>query len=238
MDRAIRGVLFDKDGTLINFSRTWAPAIREAALFASRGDQVIADKLLVAGGCDPESGEVAGGSLLAGGTNRDIAAAWIEQADGWALDPLTRHLDEIFTRRGVPHAEALADLPALFGALVARGLIVGVATSDCALSAHLTLERFEALESVAFLSGYDSGHGSKPGPGQALAFCEACGLAPGEIAVVGDNSHDLEMAASAGAGLKIAVLSGTGTRDQLAPLADVVIASIAEIGPVLDTTKA
>ena len=234
MARAIRGVLFDKDGTLINFSRTWAPALREAALFTSRGDESLADQLLVAGGCDPATGEVAGGSLLAGGTNRDLAEAWSAEVDGWDLDHLTRNLDEIFTRLGVPHAEALADLPSLFGALVARGLTLGVATSDCALSAQLTLERFEALEPVAFLSGYDSGHGSKPGPGQALAFCAACGLEPSEIAVVGDNYHDLEMAANAGAGLKIAVLCGTGTRDQLAPLADVVIGSIAEIGPVLE----
>lgn len=236
MDMAIRGVLFDKDGTLINFSRTWAPALRQAALFASRGDEALADRLLVAGGCDPATGEVAGGSLLAGGTNRELAEAWIVEVAGWQVDLLTRHLDEIFTRLGVPHAEALADLPGLFNRLVARGLTVGVATSDCALSAELTLERFGALETVAFLSGYDSGHGSKPGPGQALAFCAACDLAPGEIAVVGDNYHDLEMAANAGAGLKIAVLSGTGTRDQLEPLADVVIASIAEIGPVLETS--
>ena len=233
MVRDIRGVLFDKDGTLINFSRTWAPALREAALFASRGDEALADRLLAAGGCDPATGEVMGGSLLAGGTNRELAEAWVAEVNGWDIDRLTWHLDEIFTRLGVPHAEALADLPDLFEALVARGLTLGVATSDCALSAQLTLERFEALEAVAFLSGYDSGHGSKPGPGQALAFCAACDLAPGEIAVVGDNSHDLEMAASAGAGLKIAVLSGTGTRDQLEPLADVVIASIAEIDSVL-----
>ena len=234
MGEAIRGVLFDKDGTLINFSRTWAPALREAALFASRGDEGLADRLLMAGGCDPATGEVAGGSLLAGGTNRELAEAWSAEIDGWAVDHLTLHLDEIFTRLGVPHAEALTDLPSLFDALVADGLTVGVATSDCALSAQLTLERFGALELVAFLSGYDSGHGSKPGPGQALAFCSACGFAPGEIAVVGDNTHDLEMAANAGAGLKVAVLSGTGTRDQLEPLADVVIGSIAEIGPVLD----
>lgn len=233
MRTAIRGVLFDKDGTLINFARTWAPAMREAALFTSRGDEGLAERLLRLGGCDPESGEVAGGSLLAGGTNRDIAEAWLAEAGGWALEPLRQHLDELFTRLGVPHAEPLADLPGLFRELAGRGLTLGVATSDCALSAELTLQRFDALEAVAFLSGYDSGHGSKPGPGQALAFCAACGLEPGEIAVVGDNSHDLEMAASAGAGLKVAVLSGTGTRVQLEPLADAVIASIAEVGDLL-----
>ena len=123
MGEGIRGVLFDKDGTLINFSRTWAPALRQAALFASRGDESLADRLLLAGGCDPATGEVAGGSLLAGGTNRELAEAWIAEIDGWELDHLTRHLDEIFTRLGVPHAEALADLPDLVEALAARGLL-------------------------------------------------------------------------------------------------------------------
>ena len=50
-----------------------------------------------------------------------------------------------------------------------------------------------------------------------------------EIAVIGDNSHDLEMARSGGAGLAIGVLSGNGTREALEPLADVILASVADL---------
>ena len=55
------------------------------------------------------------------------------------------------------------------------------------------------------------------------------GIDLGEIAVIGDNSHDLEMARSGGAGLAIGVLSGNGTREALEPLADVILASVADL---------
>ena len=59
--------------------------------------------------------------------------------------------------------------------------------------------------------------------------CDLTGLRPAEVAVVGDNRHDLEMARAGGAGLAIAVLSGTGTRQTLEPLADVVLRSVADL---------
>ena len=52
---------------------------------------------------------------------------------------------------------------------------------------------------------------------------------PREVAVVGDNPHDLEMARSGGAGAAIGVLSGNSGADDLAPLADVVLPSIREL---------
>ena len=47
--------------------------------------------------------------------------------------------------------------------------------------------------------------------------------------MVGDNRHDLEMARAGGAGLAVGVLSGTGTRESLMPLADVILNSIADL---------
>ena len=35
---AIRGVLFDKDGTIIDYWRTWVPINREVALYAAGGN--------------------------------------------------------------------------------------------------------------------------------------------------------------------------------------------------------
>jgi phosphoglycolate phosphatase len=65
-------------------------------------------------------------------------------------------------------------------------------------------------------------------------FCEATGLAPGAIAVVGDSHHDMEMGRAAGAGLLVGVLTGTGGRDDLAPHAHHVLESIVELEALLD----
>jgi phosphoglycolate phosphatase len=69
-----------------------------------------------------------------------------------------------------------------------------------------------------------------------LAFADHCGLAPDEVALVGDSLHDLEAARAAGA-VAIAVLTGrTGlaARPELEPHADHVIESIADLPDLLD----
>ena len=62
-----------------------------------------------------------------------------------------------------------------------------------------------------------------------FAFAKLTGLSPAEIAFVGDNRHDLECGRAAHAGLVVGVLSGTGTRAALAPLADVILGSVVEL---------
>jgi phosphoglycolate phosphatase len=65
------------------------------------------------------------------------------------------------------------------------------------------------------------------------AFAAATGLEPIEIAMVGDNSHDIETARAGGAGLAIAVLSGNAAHGDIAHLADHTLASIAELPQLL-----
>jgi phosphoglycolate phosphatase len=71
---------------------------------------------------------------------------------------------------------------------------------------------------VAAPFGYDSVAKPKPAPDMVHAFATPP-VRPRQIAVVGDNTHDLEMARAAGA-VAVAVLSGNGGRADLAPLAD------------------
>jgi phosphoglycolate phosphatase len=60
---AIKGVLFDKDGTLLDYFETWMPVNRELSLAVADGDEALAQRLLVAIGYDPEQGLVRPGSV-------------------------------------------------------------------------------------------------------------------------------------------------------------------------------
>jgi tetraacyldisaccharide 4'-kinase len=53
----ISAILFDKDGTLLDFDKSWQPVNRKAALFAARGDQTLADHLMRVCGMDPVTGK-------------------------------------------------------------------------------------------------------------------------------------------------------------------------------------
>ena len=46
----ITGILFDKDGTLLDYVKSWVPVNYELARIAARGDDDLARVLLRAGG--------------------------------------------------------------------------------------------------------------------------------------------------------------------------------------------
>jgi len=230
----IRGILFDKDGTLLDYGATWMPANRAAALAAARGDRALAERLLIAGGYDPARGRIIANRVLAAGTIPEIAQAWAPHVPDWRLADLTELLDRVFQAESAGSAAPVTDLAPLFLRLKGRGVRLGVATSDSRRGVEVTLGAFAVLDLLDFVASYDSGHGSKPDPAIVHGFCAATGLTAGEVAVVGDNLHDLHMGRSAGAGLVVGVLTGTGEHADLSGHADHVLHSIAELEDLLD----
>ena len=229
----IRGVLLDKDGTILDYAKTWIPINREVALAAASGDQTLADTLLRAGGHDPETDQVAPGTPLAAAAPDGITACFASVLGHRAPPELLATVTHLFADGGGKHAVLLDGAREAIMALKAMGLRIGVATNDADGGMRASLKRVGLLDAFDFLVAADGGHGAKPGPGMALAFAKAVGLAPGALAAVGDTAHDLEMATRAGYGLKVAVLSGTGTRDDLAPFADVILGSIRDVPEIL-----
>ncbi|MFK0209005.1 HAD family hydrolase [Agrobacterium sp. NPDC090283] len=217
--RSIAAVLFDKDGTLLGYDASWGPVNRELASIAARGNAALADRLLIACGMDPVTGHVVPDSLLAAGNTAEIAAGLVAAGSPCDVVELTQRFDRLFTEaadKSVP----VTDLKAFFARLKARGYKLGIASSDNENSIRQTAIRFGFEADIDFVAGYDSGYGTKPQPGMVLGFCEAIGFPPERVAVVGDNNHDLHMAKNAGAGLRIAVLTGTGSRESLGADAD------------------
>ncbi len=181
---------------------------------------------------DPVSGETRADSLLAAGNAAEIALGFAAAGSPIDAAELTVLLDDLFVR-AVEYAVPVTDLRVLFRRLKAQGLKIGIASSDNESSIRRTAARFEIDGWVDFVAGYDSGFGTKPEAGMLLGFCASTGLEPRQVAMVGDNAHDLRMGQAAGAGLKVGVLTGTGTRDTLAALADICIDDITVLQSLL-----
>ncbi len=229
---AIRGILFDKDGTLLDYNRSWLPVNRELAHIAARGDAGLAGSLLLACGMDPVSGHVVPDSLLAAGNTRQISEGLVAAGSMLDVDELTSRLDALFSG-AAQFAVPVTDLGPFFKRLKVRGFRLGVASSDNQTSIRETARRFGFLDCLDYIAGYDSGFGVKPEPGMVLGFCEATGLTPGEVAMVGDNNHDLHMGRNAGVGLNVGVLTGTGSAESLAAAADYCLEDITRLEPLL-----
>ena len=230
--KSLKAILFDKDGTLIDFERTWAPVNRAAAQLAAPTDSALAASLLDFCGVDPATGRTRADSLFAAGNAAEIAREMVAHGSPVGLARLTAELDRLFAAAGAS-AAPVVDLPALFSQLKQSGFAIGIASSDVAAGIQGTVRALGVGQFVDFIAGYDSGYGHKPDAGMALAFCRQAGCAPGQMMVVGDNRHDMAMGRAAGAGAVIGVLSGTGTSGTLSELADAVIASIAGLPDLL-----
>ncbi len=233
----IRGVLFDKDGTLFDFAATWRAATYALLAALAPDDPARQRALGRAVGFDTDAGRFEAGSAIVAGSARDMAALWrdhLPEIDAAAIEAraaaAARHLG------GPTLSPAADDLPGLLDGLRGRGLALGVATHDAEDSARRHLAAVGALDRFDFIAGYDSGHGLKPGPGMVLAFAAHVGIEARAVAMVGDSAHDMGAARAAGA-LAVAVLTGPATEADLAPLADVVLRSIVDLPAWLSAAR-
>jgi phosphoglycolate phosphatase len=235
---AIRGILFDKDGTLIDFPSTWTPVLQALAQEFAKGDQGRFDELMATAGYDQRQRCFRQGSIWAAGNTLDLVTAWLPEARGSERVAAARRVDDYCERIAPDTAVPVADLAKFFGNLRQSGFSLGVATNDVTRSAKATMERLGVADLLCSILGYDSVARPKPAADMVLAFCAEAGIEPAEVAVVGDNLHDLIMARAAGAALAVGVLTGNGSRDDLAPYADHVIASIEDLPRLLQSLDA
>jgi phosphoglycolate phosphatase len=229
MPSPICAILFDKDGTLLDYWKTWVPINREVTLFAAGGDQALANELLRLGGQDPETDQLRPNTLLASAGVGEIAEAFTRHLGARAPANLYDSIVRIFRDGGARTSVMIDGVRESVLTLKRRGYMLGLATNDTHAGIEASMARFDILPAFDFFCGCDSGFGAKPLPGMAHAFAKAVNLPPQTIAVVGDSTHDLEMGRRAGYGLTVAVLSGTGTRDDLAPHADLVLDSVCDL---------
>jgi len=223
----VRGILLDKDGTLIDCDATWGPVIQHlVAEFAPLGD---AAALMDAAGLDPATGRLRAGSVWAAGSTHDLVRLWWPEAGRDEILRTAARIDAACAERSAHSAVPLLDLDRFLQDLSDRGLTVGIATNDSLASLNAFIDRHELAGRIDHRFGYDSVVQPKPDGDMVHAFCAAASLEPAEVAVVGDNTHDLEMARAAGAGWAVGVLTGNGGREDLEPLADVILNGVADL---------
>jgi phosphoglycolate phosphatase len=225
----MRGLLFDKDGTLLDFEASWSRVYRELCLDLAEGDAATAEAMLVAGGFDPATKRFRAGAALAAGHTVDIVRIWYPALTGSALDAMVGRIDKVFHANGVTSSVPISGLRETLAALSDTGFKMGVATNDGTAGTRAALAALDVARFLPHVFGYDSVQRPKPAPDIVHAFAAATGVPLAAIAVIGDNRHDLEMARAAGAGAAIGVLSGNGGREELAPLADVVLDSVRDL---------
>ncbi|KZL18865.1 Phosphoglycolate phosphatase [Pseudovibrio axinellae] len=224
----VRAILFDRDGTLIDFNKTWGTVLQHVLMDLADGDVSLAKELgrLVKFDYDKSACE-SGSPIL---TNPPSG-----YSEPWAL-----HLGVRFDRVFIDRIEALLlehaaecvapfeDTASSIKALSEAGLPIGLATNGTEASAFAQLKKLGILDYFTFVVGYDSGHGEKPEPGQLFGFAEHTNIEPQYIAMVGDSLHDMHAAQNAGM-LRVGVTTGALTAEELNGHCDHLLGSLTEL---------
>lgn len=221
----IKGLLFDKDGTLFDFAHTWESWAEAFLLRSCEGDRLRAGRVGADIGFDLDTRKFRRDSVAIAGTPLQITQTLLPHFPDMTETALGDMLEEEAEK--APQIEAVPLLP-LLTELGAAGIKLGVATNDTErpTQAHLTSVGIRGF--FDFVAGSDSGFGGKPQPGQMFAFAKAVALDPAQIAMVGDSTHDLRAGRAAGMST-VAVLTGLAEHSELAPHADVVLPDIGHL---------
>jgi phosphoglycolate phosphatase len=229
---AIKGILFDKDGTLIEVNGTWVPIYKKMLADIFKADPVRVEELLVIAGYDPETDGFRPGSILAGGTTEQLVNVWWPDLDAAGQQGKVDLINRDYASLARTFLKPLMDLVPVFDELHALGMKLGVGTNDIHASATNHMQQLGVHDYFVEIIGADSVAIPKPSGQMIARFAEVTGLRPHEIAMVGDNSHDMEEARAGGA-MAIAVLSGNARHGDIAHLADHTLDSVADIPRLL-----
>lgn len=226
----ISAILFDKDGTLFDFHKTWGAWSRDFLLDLAAGDMTLARSMAAAVDFDLDAARYGQFSVLVAATPHEIAEALLPFLPGASLAAVVSRMNALSAE---VEQQPATPLGPLLDELASRGLGLGVVTNDSEAPARAHLLAAGVLTRFDRVIGCDSGYAPKPAPDGLLAYAELSGLSPQSVVLVGDSPQD--MAAARAAGMRaVGVLTGVATHGQLAPLADSVLPSIAGLPRWLD----
>jgi len=229
----IKAILFDKDGTLIDFTATFAPATKAVIERLAGGSPQTARRMAKAVDFDMEALVIADDAVLIAGSLANIADCWFEFADDDDEEEFLRKVDRLYIEHSLQSLVPFPSLEPTLKMLQSKGLGLGIATNDSEQAARSHMQQLGIEASFDFIAGFDSGHGEKPAPGMVTAFAKHSSLPPARVAMVGDSVHDCNAGRAAGACV-VAVTSGLANFDDLQPHADHVISGIAQLPMLID----
>ena len=207
----IKAVLFDKDGTLLEFSDLWIDSVIG---FLKEKDLTEEDRrsLYKKVGIN-ENNKVEENSILSSETARDLAEIFSEfikedeekiykELDNYLLDFLKNSKSEI---------KETCDLKKMFEYLKSKNIIIGIFTSDNYRQAKFSMEYLKVDSFIDFYAAADL-YKKKPDTEGLEIFKEKYNLRDKEIMIVGDSKVDMIFGKDT---IKVGVLCGTGSKEML-----------------------
>lgn len=240
-EQPISAILFDKDGTLLEFVSLWgswgecflAQFARQLEQHGLELPTQHLDSLL--GTVHDAEGRIIDydrNGPLAMGTMGDLYAilSWqgyllgLSWAESMELVDACRLEADALMEQSKP-VRPLPGLRQFLDECAAEGIPLAVVTADETAAAENHLRWLGIRGYFSAVIGTDQVERGKPFPDMALLACERLGVQPAEVAVIGDTNGDMRMAKAAGAATAIGI-TGVVTAGEAAASAGTAAAAV------------
>jgi len=233
-------VIFDKDGTLVDFTATWVPLIRKRAQFLVKslgGNGELEALLLKSWGIDPVTGKIdpRGPCPVSPRSEEIVIGTMALYQKGYPWDESKQWVMEAFDQADVTTdrktlLRPVDGIQTLLRRLKRDGLYRALATSDERRDTEVVLSSLglETLFDALVCAGEVDA--PKPDPEAILTLCNRFSIPPGETIFIGDTVTDMIMGKRAQVALTIGIVEGGVTpREELERVADVVFDSVRDL---------
>ncbi len=236
----IRGILFDKDGTLLDFDCYWVSVARAATahlLDILSCEEALAGPMLEAIGVHGDVTDMDG--ALCYGTFRDVSNCYeaVLRSHGIGANPdevyrLTVDAYHACANQGII-APICENLAGVLRELRGRGIKLALATADDPVLTELCLKGLGIAELFDRVYTADGIHPPKPDPYYIHRFAEEEGLAAEELIMVGDTMNDIRFARNGGIAV-VGVAKTEENRRRLEGAADVILPDVSFLAEWID----
>lgn len=203
----IKGILFDKDGTLIEFNQLWHSIFQNFFQKLEKEYQLskkTIDEIKIISGFREDRFEKE--SMIQYLATSDIMNLWYqiiiknETSNGsfYEENKLTDLLEEQALNQNI-EVKALDGVTELLKYLKEKGYYLGVATADTRKSTDNSLKKSGIHKYFDYIGCDEAGVQPKPSAQMALRFCDNVKIGIDEILIVGDSVTDMQFAENAGA---------------------------------------
>jgi phosphoglycolate phosphatase-like HAD superfamily hydrolase len=232
----IQLVVFDKDGTLVDFDHLWGGKAQqwvEGMVQHLGSSNSLKTQLYQAIGYDPNAQRVINDGPLAVASTPVLytvaAVVLYQHGIHWhQAEQLSQQygLTSLGAAPTAAEIKPLGDVVGTMRRLVEAGVRIVVATSDGRMVTQATLPHLGITDSVDDLFCGDDPLPNKPNPTGMFHLAEKFNLQPNQILMVGDTVSDMLFGRNAGVAGCVGISSGAGDVLALQETADTVIPAI------------